>query len=365
MNPSSPHSPVCQRCHAVPKKFDGNGQLYLWFPTQHTLGKVTAHFQRLGLECQLIQQGNGLSAICSSEQIHQLVDRLSQDTHLSKRELQETQALFREKVGQPHIEDFSEVTSLHRFLRLNQSDWLIELLEKHRFTSYFQPIVDATQPNQIFAHEALLRGINPAGELIPPGAIFALAKDAGLLPQVDLAARYSAIRGMSQYNLQTKLFINFSPTAIYDPVACLRETVKTIDEVGMSHQNIVFEVIESDQPQNLEHLQGILKYYRNAGFLVALDDLGSGYSSLNLIHQLRPDFIKLDMELIRNVHQDPYKALITEKILEITQTLEIKTVAEGVESPEELNWLQSRGATFVQGYLIAKPSATPTFCLGA
>jgi EAL domain-containing protein (putative c-di-GMP-specific phosphodiesterase class I) len=80
---------------------------------------------------------------------------------------------------------------------------------------------------------------------------------------------------------------------------------------------------------------------------------------LNLIHQLRPDFMKLDMQLIRNVNQDAYKALITEKLLEIASQLNIKTVAEGVETLEELRWVQERGATFVQGYLIAKPSALP------
>lgn len=109
---------------------------------------------------------------------------------------------------------------------------------------------------------------------------------------------------------------------------------------------------------NYSHRE-VLQYYRDAGFLVALDDLGSGYSSLNLLHQLRPDFIKLDMELIRNVHQDLYKASITEKLLEIAQKLDIKTVAEGIECIEELNWLRERGATFAQGYLIAKPNAVP------
>jgi hypothetical protein len=121
----------------------------------------------------------------------------------------------------------------------------------------------------------------------------------------------------------------------------------------------VFEVVESDSPQNLDHLKAVLKYYRDAGFSIALDDIGSGYSSLNLLHQLRPDLIKLDMELTRNVHLDHYKASITEKVLEIAQKLGILTVAEGIECIEELNWLQERGATFAQGYLIAKPSATP------
>lgn len=118
-------------------------------------------------------------------------------------------------------------------------------------------------------------------------------------------------------------------------------------------------MVESDNPQDLAHLRAVLQYYRDAGFLVALDDLGSGYSGLNLLHQLRPDFIKLDMELIRDVHHDLYKASITAKLLEIAQNLNIQTVAEGIECIEELTWLRNHGATFAQGYLIAKPAAVP------
>ncbi|MDX2096743.1 MAG: EAL domain-containing protein, partial [Leptolyngbyaceae cyanobacterium bins.59] len=135
--------------------------------------------------------------------------------------------------------------------------------------------------------------------------------------------------------------------------------VRAIDEANIPHENIVFEVIESDKPQDLDHLKSILKFYQEAGFLVALDDFGAGYSNLNLIYELRPNFIKLDMQLLRNVHQDSYKALITEKILEITQSLNIQTIAEGIETVEELDWVQQHGATFVQGYLIGKPAETP------
>ena len=116
---------------------------------------------------------------------------------------------------------------------------------------------------------------------------------------------------------------------------------------------------ESQHPPDMDHLIKILMFYREAGFLIAMDDFGSGSSNLNLMHQLRPDFIKLDMQLIRNVHQDYYKALITEKLLEIAVELEIKTVAEGVETLEEFDWVRERGANFVQGYLIAKPTSPP------
>ncbi|MBD2022542.1 EAL domain-containing protein, partial [Leptolyngbya sp. FACHB-36] len=216
---------------------------------------------------------------------------------------------------------------------------------------------------KVFGYEALLRGLDEQGKLIMPGRIFELADDAGLLAQLDLAARRTAIQQASHHGITDRIFINFSPSAIYDPVSCLQTTVQTIDDAGIPHESIVFEVVESDQSQDQNHLQSILTYYRNSGFKVALDDFGAGYSSLNLLHQIRPDLLKLDMDLIRNVHQDTYKALITEKILEIAQRLEILTVAEGIESEEELCWLRDRGATFVQGFYIAKPSATPAAVL--
>jgi EAL domain-containing protein (putative c-di-GMP-specific phosphodiesterase class I) len=98
-----------------------------------------------------------------------------------------------------------------------------------------------------------------------------------------------------------------------------------------------------------------LRFYRDAGFRVALDDVGAGYSSLNLLHQLRPDFVKLDMDLIRGVDGDPYKALIAGKIIEIATALGIETIAEGIETPGELEWAQTNGATYAQGFGIARP----------
>jgi EAL domain-containing protein (putative c-di-GMP-specific phosphodiesterase class I) len=83
----------------------------------------------------------------------------------------------------------------------------------------------------------------------------------------------------------------------------------------------------------VEHLKNVVGHYRERGFRVALDDMGSGYSSLNMIHRLRPDFIKLDMQLIRGVFDGPYKAIIARKVLEMAQEL-------GVQTQEEMNWAQ-------------------------
>ncbi|OUL35847.1 diguanylate cyclase [Nostoc sp. T09] len=357
MSQKSPISKTCA-CRKVARCRTGEaGRLFLWFPVPHTLKKVTSYLQQFALAYELMHERPGLSLDCGPGQAQEIARNLAQI--LAPRELKETQVLFIRGAIQPQLQDFSDIASLQRFIKYNQSDWLVDMLATERFTSYFQPIVSIKDTSQIYGYESLLRGLDEQGNLLPPGPILELATEAGLLPQLDRVARLSTITQFKHHQVKGHIFINFSPTALYDPVSCLRSTVEAIDQAGISHERVVFEVVESDNPQDLAHLKAVLQYYRDAGFLVALDDLGSGYSGLNLLHQLRPDFIKLDMELIRDVHQDLYKASITEKLLEIAQKLNIQTVAEGIECIEELNWLRERNATFAQGYLIAKPSAVP------
>ncbi len=333
------------------------GRLFLWFPVPETLKKVTSYLQQLDLEYELMHERPGLSLECRPGQTQEIAHNISQ--LMTPRELTETQVLFIRGAIAPQLQDFSDIASLQRFIKFSQSDWLVEMLATERFTSHFQPIVSIKDTSQIYGYELLLRGLDEQGNLVLPGPILELATEAGLLPQFDRVARLSAINQFSRHQVSGHIFINFAPTALYDPAFCLRSTVEAINRAGISPERVIFEVVESDNPQDLAHLKAVLQYYRDSGFLVALDDLGSGYSNLNLLHQVRPDLIKLDMELIRDVHQDLYKASITEKLLEIAQKLNIQTVAEGIECIEELNWLRERGATFAQGYLIARPNAMP------
>jgi len=347
----------CSRCETVPAKIEGSGGLYLWFPVSHTLTKVISALAKAKLEFKLLEESKCLYVILEGiarENFSALASSV-----LTNQELKETKVLWMREAEQPKLSDFYRSTSLDSFLNFTKSDWLLDLLSEERITTHFQPIVHTSDTSKIFAHEALLRGIDEQGNLIPPGRIFSQAESAGIIFQLDALARTRAIREAKVHGIKELLFINFSPTSVYDPATCLRMTVQAIDESGIPHSNIVFEVAESQHPPDMNHLIKILMFYREAGFLIAMDDFGSGSSNLNLMHQLRPDFIKLDMQLIRNVHQDYYKALITEKMLEIAAQLEIKTVAEGVETVEELEWVRERGATFVQGYLIAKPTSPP------
>lgn len=217
----------------------------------------------------------------------------------------------------------------------------------------------ADAPGQVFAYECLMRGRLDDGQVRAAGQILAAAREADLLFHVDREARLTAIRDASAHGITTPLFINFNPTAIYDPQFCLRSTVAAARATGVSGDRFVFEVIESDAVDDVGHLLRILNYYRDAGFRVALDDLGSGYASLNLLAQLRPDFVKFDRELIRAIDHDLYKQKVVRKLIELALELEIGTVAEGIERVEEWQWLREAGIDYAQGYLFARPTSPP------
>lgn len=348
---------VCPRGELKPPRAVGAGGLYLWFPPGHLYRKAQGILQAAGKEHRLLV--DELCMLVPLEEGELSRGLSSLDSLLTPEEQRGTQVLFMGDHAEPTLADFGRVTSLFQFVTMVRSGWLIDMLEAERLTTHFQPIVQTSDTTRIYAHEALMRGIEPDGSLVPPFKILNLARDAGMLNHLDLLARLTAIRQARHHGIPQRVFINFNPAAIKDPDVCLRSTLQAVDDAGFPHENVVFEIVESDHTQDLGHLQSLMRFYRTHGFRVALDDLGAGYSSLNLLHQLRPDFVKLDMELVRDVHQDPYKALITRKILEIAQQLGITTVAEGVEVPEELAWLREHGADFVQGYLIARPTTPP------
>lgn len=346
----------CARCESLPAASTGPGRLYLWLPVPHSRAKVAAYLRETGRTFESAD-AEGLVITLDEQRLADVLLPLA--GLLSQVETTDARCLFKQGTDALSASDIPYVQSLKQFLQLSQASWLVEMLREERLTSYFQPIVPIDTPGEPYGHELLLRGIGADGNTVSPGHLFDVAREAGMLFQLDLAARRSAIRTAIACGATGHLFLNFSPTAIYDPSHCLRSTTSAIDEAGIDHERVVFEVIEADRTVDVFHLRGILNYYRSAGFKVALDDIGSGYSSLNLLHQLRPDFIKLDIELVRGVDKDPYKALVAEKILEIAVRLGIQTIAEGVEREEEYEWVRARGANYAQGYLFGRPAPQP------
>jgi EAL domain-containing protein (putative c-di-GMP-specific phosphodiesterase class I) len=332
------------------------GHLYLWYGAMPAREKLRGVLDRFNVSYRM-EEGQCIMAEVDWLLMRQIVMPMRRDlTHL---ESQSVSALYKADAGVLTPADFPKVKTYAQFAMVAESQWLNELLDEERFTSVLQTIVHTAEPSRIFAREALLRGIGRDDSVIHPTFLFDAARGCGMLDRLEIAARKAAVRRMVVDEVAENLFINVTPSAIEDPMASLEETISLIDDAKVRHDRIVFEIVESDKATDLGLMKRLLAAHREAGFRVALDDVGAGYSGLNLLHQLRPDFIKLDMELIHGVTDDPYKALITRKILEIASELGIASIAEGVETDDELNWVRENGATYAQGYAISRPT-TPT-----
>jgi EAL domain-containing protein (putative c-di-GMP-specific phosphodiesterase class I) len=226
------------------------------------------------------------------------------------------------------------------------------------FKMAFQPIVDLGA-GRIWGYEALVRGEH--GE--PALQVLDLVSDETRYT-FDQAARVMAIEtaGALFQDPALKLSINFMPNAVYEPTACIQKSLKAAKEVGFPRENLIFEFTEDERMEDAAHVQSIVQTYRAFGFLTAIDDFGSGYAGLTLLAQLRPDILKLDMALVRDIHLSHAKQVIVAGIVEIARALDILVLAEGVETEEELTVLRAAGLSLFQGYLFARPAlmALPT-----
>ncbi|WP_417449763.1 EAL domain-containing protein [Kordiimonas sp.] len=255
-------------------------------------------------------------------------------------------------------ESLGRVITADVFINRFHSEWVIEALAAERYETWFQPIVYASGPRagDAFAHEGLFRLRDTADNIIPPVHVFGVAGKSDLLFSLDLAARRKAVESAAEAKLAGKIFINFNPSSVYDPAYCLRTTASSIAESGLRAEDVVFELTETHMARDKAHLKGILAFYRNAGFGVALDDIGSGWSGLNMLHEMRPDYVKLDMDLVRDVDTDSFKQVIVRNLISIARENGIQTIAEGIETVAEADFLRGVGADFLQGYYFGHPA---------
>ena len=213
----------------------------------------------------------------------------------------------------------------------------------------FQPIVD-TREGTIFAHEALVRG--PKGE----GAGFVLEQvNHENRYAFDQKCRVTAIEAATRAGITDRISINFMPNAVYKPENCIQTTLWAADKCDFPLENIIFEFTEGEAVSDLAHLKNIFHEYRSHGFLTAIDDFGAGYSGLIRLADLRPDLVKLDMELIRDIPNHPRRQKIVRAVTQLCEDLGITLIAEGIETETEAAALRDLGVHRGQGWLLGKP----------
>ncbi|WP_417311234.1 bifunctional diguanylate cyclase/phosphodiesterase [Ectopseudomonas khazarica] len=224
-------------------------------------------------------------------------------------------------------------------------------------SSLFQPIVSLSE-QRILGYEALTRGPSNS-PLHSPLTLFAVARHAGRLSELEMACRKSACRGFSALGLEGKLFLNVSPESLLDPSHQPGRTLKLLQTFGIPPSQVVIELTEQSPTEDFALLDNALHHYRAMGFSIALDDLGAGYSSLRLWSELRPDYVKIDRHFIDGIHQDAVKREFVGSILKMAEASRAQVIAEGIELTEELTVLAEMGVDLVQGYLLSRPQEKP------
>ena len=347
---------LCPRCERLPADLPASGTLYVAPPITEAQVALESYLSQHGFDYDIPYQG--IFAISYGPgQMTEMCDGFL--CKQSQALMEDTKTMVLDPGAIPNMLDFTQMLPLSTLVSRVQGKWLLDILSGERLTTHFQPIVQADDVETAFAYECLIRGRDEAGGPIPPGDMFSVARSSDLLFNLDRACRMAIIRDASEQEVCSKIFINFNPTSIYNPEFCLRTTMEAIDRYGLKPEQIVFEVVESDEVDDTGHLLKVLEYYRERGFGVALDDMGAGFSSLNLLYELKPDFMKIDMLLVQGVDKDEYKARITENILSLADKIGITSIAEGVETVGEWNWLRDHGADLLQGFLFARPAAEP------
>lgn len=241
----------------------------------------------------------------------------------------------------------------------NEAHWIDDVIAEQRLRTFFQPIVTVQNGvASVQGYEFLSRGIGEDGAIIPPFKLFEAARTRGRLFALDRACRITAVRNAAQVR-DKMIFVNFIPTAIYSPEHCLQTTLTEARLTGVDPRQFVFEVVETDEVQEIEHLENILLYYRKHGFRYALDDVGAGYSTIEKVERLKPDFVKLDMHYVQGVADDFDKQQTARELLRTANAVGSRTLAEGVERPEDWRWLIEAGFELFQGYLFGKPEPQP------
>lgn len=241
----------------------------------------------------------------------------------------------------------------------HRSSDLVELLgDPSRFYSVYQPIVDLDSGATV-AHEALLRATAADGSEISAGELFSSAIEADLLHPLDRVGRESAIRDAAAWLGDSQLFVNFLPSSIYRPEICLATTMAACATHAVDPSQLVFEVVESDRVDSMEHLVDVVGYYRDNGSRIALDDVGEGYGTLSALARLRPDVVKVDMGLVQAL-PDPTAMAVVKAVVAIAHDIGARVIAEGIETAEQLDVVGELGADMGQGWHIGRPARPDT-----
>jgi EAL domain-containing protein (putative c-di-GMP-specific phosphodiesterase class I) len=234
---------------------------------------------------------------------------------------------------------------------------LQDVLLRERVVTAYQPILRMKE-NTILGFEALSRGPRGSG-LDTADALFGAAAKNGLDVELDRLCRRRALLSSGRIPSNAKIFVNTLPATMRDPQFRGQALIDFLDRAQVAPDRIVIEITEHLVIENYLMFREELAYFRDLGMAFAVDDVGAGYSGLELIAKLKPSYLKIDKALVRDVHANVVNRAMVKAIIALGHGIGSLVIAEGIQTEEETQVLRAMGVDFGQGYHLARPDAGP------
>ncbi|WP_111496338.1 bifunctional diguanylate cyclase/phosphodiesterase [Marinobacter bohaiensis] len=245
----------------------------------------------------------------------------------------------------------------------DQARELQRIIDQQLVSTLFQPIVDC-QSRTVLGYEVLSRGPSDS-PLHGAPALFQAGEQCGQVIPLERACLIEAGQSCLRHGLDHLVFVNVSP-GLLAPEAFTEDRLEAmLTAHGIQPDRIVIELSERYPIEDPARLRERLIALKQRGFLIAIDDLGTGYSGLKLWSEIQPDFVKIDRHFIRDVDRDLVKKEFVRSVINLCERLGCRLIAEGVETAAELSLLRSMGIHLIQGYLLGRPNPFPAANLDA
>ncbi|HTO55349.1 MAG TPA: EAL domain-containing protein [Myxococcota bacterium] len=235
---------------------------------------------------------------------------------------------------------------------------LDRILLEESVSTVFEPIVKLAS-REVIGYEALSRGPSNSG-LETPTALFGVAEQSDREYELDSLCRRRALANARGISPEQLLFLNILPTCIQDPDFQAVRVRETLDTLGLAPRNLVLEVSERKAISNFPIFREATDHFSRLGFRIALDDTGAGFSSLEAALELSPDFLKIDMSLIRGIEESPEKQELLRGLRGVAGKMGSTLIAEGIETEHELEVIRGLGIECGQGFHLGRGTPSPT-----
>ncbi|ACB50119.1 hypothetical protein cce_0768 [Crocosphaera subtropica ATCC 51142] len=261
--------------------------------------------------------------------------------------------------GKAQYAIFKPIMHTQALERLEVESSLRKALEKQEFYLYYQPII-SFKTSQLIGFEALLRWHHPTQGWISPATFIPIAEETGLIVSLGQWVLQEACHQISiwqshfPFSEPLKVSVNISSFQL-NQMDFVEQVKKVLEESKIKASQLNLEITETVIMNNIESTSFKLQCLQKLGVKISIDDFGTGYSSLNYLQQLPIDILKIDRSFVRRLESNPSEFQIIEAIIKLGNILGMETLAEGIETSEQYNLIQSLGVDYAQGFIFSKP----------